>query len=187
MKLEFKYTNELVSYLLNIERYKTALEYLYLPTRTKQKLLYDAKLKKTHFSTSIEGNVLSLKQVENVINQKNQSNKLSAEVEVQNYWDALSFLEEEKTKLEKERADFETFMSSQKESIALEKKRIEEYEKAQKIRLENEQAAFNEEVTGTRKDLNLEALLLQGFCLLYTMIKLNVQNIFHQNGVMSNL
>lgn len=40
-------------------------------------------LKKTHFSTSIEGNVLSLKQVENVINQKNQSNKLSAEVEVQ--------------------------------------------------------------------------------------------------------
>ena len=98
MKLEFKYTNELVSYLLNIERYKTALEYLYLPTRTKQKLLYDAKLRKTHFSTSIEGNVLSLKQVENVINQKNQSNKLSAEVEVQNYWDALSFLEEEKTK-----------------------------------------------------------------------------------------
>ena len=72
MKLEFKYTNDLVSYLLNIEKYKTALEYLYLPTRTKQKLMYDAKLKKTHFSTSIEGNVLSLKQVENVINQKNQ-------------------------------------------------------------------------------------------------------------------
>ena len=68
MKLDFKYTNELVSYLLNIEKYKTALEYLYLPTRTKQKLMYDAKLKKTHFSTSIEGNVLSLKQVENVIN-----------------------------------------------------------------------------------------------------------------------
>lgn len=98
MKLEFKYTNELVCYLLNIEKYKTALEYLYLPTRTKQKLMYDAKLKKTHFSTSIEGNVLSLKQVENVINQKNQTNKLSAEVEVQNYWDALSFLEEEKAK-----------------------------------------------------------------------------------------
>lgn len=98
MKLEFKYTNNLVNYLLNIEKYKTALEYLYLPTRTKQKLMYDAKLKKTHFSTSIEGNVLSLKQVENVITKKNQSNKLSAEVEVQNYWDALSFLEEEKQK-----------------------------------------------------------------------------------------
>lgn len=98
MKLDFQYTNELVNYLLNIEKYKTALEYLYLPTRTKQKLMYDAKLKKTHFSTSIEGNVLSLKQVENVINQKNMTNKLFAEIEVQNYWDALSFLEEEKLK-----------------------------------------------------------------------------------------
>ena len=98
MKLEFKYTNQLVSYLLNIEKYKTALEYLYLPTRTKQKLMYDAKLKKTHFSTSIEGNVLSLKQVENVISQKNQTSKFAAEVEVQNYWDALSFLGEEKSK-----------------------------------------------------------------------------------------
>ena len=49
MKLEFKYTNELVSYLLNIEKYKTALEYLYLPTRTKQKLMYDANLKKHIF------------------------------------------------------------------------------------------------------------------------------------------
>lgn len=98
MNLEFKYTNELVSYLLNIEKYKTALEYLYLSTRTKQKLMFDAKLKKTHFSTSIEGNVLSLKQVENVIKEKNQNNRLTAEVEVQNYWDALSFLEEEKTK-----------------------------------------------------------------------------------------
>ena len=53
MKLNFKYTNELVSYLLNIEKYKTALEYLYLPTRTKQKLMYDAKLKKTHFFNKI--------------------------------------------------------------------------------------------------------------------------------------
>ena len=41
MKLDFKYTNELVSYLLNIEKYKTALEYLYLPTRTKQKLMQE--------------------------------------------------------------------------------------------------------------------------------------------------
>lgn len=98
MKLQFKYTNDLVLYLLKIEKYKTALEYLYLPTRAKQKLMYDAKLKKTHFSTSIEGNVLSLKQVENVINQKNQSNRLSSEEEVQNYWDALSFLEEAKEK-----------------------------------------------------------------------------------------
>ncbi len=51
MKLEFKYTNELVNSLLKIEKYKTALDYLLLPTREKQKLMYEAKLKKTHFST----------------------------------------------------------------------------------------------------------------------------------------
>lgn len=64
MKLEFKYTNNLLDFLLKIEKYKTVLDYLFLPTIEKQKLMYEAKLKKTHFSTSIEGNVLSYNQVE---------------------------------------------------------------------------------------------------------------------------
>lgn len=98
MKLEFKYTNNLVNYLLLIEKYKTALDYLYLPTREKQKLMYEAKLKKTHFSTSIEGNVLSYNQVEKVIASKQDIKRITAEQEVQNYWDALTFLEEEKKK-----------------------------------------------------------------------------------------
>ncbi len=105
MKLEFKYTNNLVNYLIKIEKYKTALDYLYLPTREKQKLIYEAKLKKTHFSTSIEGNVLSYNQVEKVINNKHDDKRLNAEQEVQNYWDALTFLEKEnqkKTKIDKE-------------------------------------------------------------------------------------
>ena len=94
MKLSFKYTNNLVDSLLKIEKYKTALDYLLLPTREKQKLMYEAKLKKTHFSTSIEGNVLSYNQVERVINGKKDIRKLTAEQEVKNYWDALTFLEE---------------------------------------------------------------------------------------------
>ena len=49
MRLTFKYTNALVNYLIRIEKYKTALDYLFLPTREKQKLMYEAKLKKTHF------------------------------------------------------------------------------------------------------------------------------------------
>lgn len=105
MKLEFKYTNELVNYLIKIEKYKTALDYLFLPTRERQKLMYEAKLKKTHFSTSIEGNVLSYNQVEKVIANKNDFKRLTAEQEVQNYWDALTFLEEENdknTKIDKE-------------------------------------------------------------------------------------
>lgn len=104
MKLEFKYTDNLVNDLLKIEKFKTALEYLLLPTREKQKLMYEAKLKKTHFSTSIEGNVLSYNQVEKVIANK-KDNRITAEQEVQNYWDALTYLEEEKknnTKIDKE-------------------------------------------------------------------------------------
>ena len=50
MKLDFKYTNELVSYFLNIEKYKNALEYLYIPTRTKQKLIMMLNLKNTFFN-----------------------------------------------------------------------------------------------------------------------------------------
>jgi len=94
MNLNFTYTDNLVKDLLKIEKYKTALEYLYLPTREKQRLMYNAKLKKTHFSTSIEGNVLSYNQVEQVIKKKKEDLRLNAEIEVQNYWDALTFLEE---------------------------------------------------------------------------------------------
>lgn len=94
MNFNFKYTNTLVNDLIKIEKYKTSLDYLFLPTRAKQKLMYEAKLKKTHFSTSIEGNILSYNQVEKVIRNKDDSQRLSAEQEVQNYWDALSFLEE---------------------------------------------------------------------------------------------
>ena len=106
MKLTFKYTDSLVSYLLEIEKYKTALEYLYLPTREKQKLMYEAKLKKTHFSTSIEGNVLSYNQVEKVIANKNEDNIINSEQEVLNYWDALTFLEEENKKKSKITKEF---------------------------------------------------------------------------------
>lgn len=67
------------------------------------------------------------------------------------------YLEEEKSKLSKEKSDFETYKNSQKEAIELEKQRISEYEKAQKVRLENEQRAFNEEVVATRRDLELTA------------------------------
>lgn len=94
----FNYTNNLVNDLIWIEKYKTQLEYLYLPTRIHQEMLYKAKMKKTHFSTSIEGNVLSYDQVERVIVKKGKDSKIDAEKEVVNYWEALSFLEDSKNK-----------------------------------------------------------------------------------------
>lgn len=38
MKLKFKYTDDLVNYLIKIEKYKTAVDYLFLPTRKKTKI-----------------------------------------------------------------------------------------------------------------------------------------------------
>ncbi|WP_406617336.1 Fic family protein [Mycoplasmopsis adleri] len=105
LDLSFKYTDELVNYLLEIEKYRSALNYLSLPTRSKQKIQYEAKIKQTHFSTSIEGNVLNIEQVKNVVNNKAKQTRIQAEQEVLNYWNALSFLEiskKDKTKITKD-------------------------------------------------------------------------------------
>ena len=96
LDLSFKYTDELVNYLLEIEKYKSSLEFLSLPTRSKQRIQFEAKIKQTHFSTSIEGNVLNIEQVKNVINNKTHQTRIKAEQEVLNYWEALSFLERSK-------------------------------------------------------------------------------------------
>lgn len=90
----FTYTHEIVRDLMNIERCKTSLEYLHLPTRVRQELAFHAKMKSTHFSTSIEGNLLSYDQVERVICEKGRNTKINAEQEVLNYWNALTFLEQ---------------------------------------------------------------------------------------------
>ena len=60
--------------------------------------MYEAKLKETHFSTSIEGNILSYNQAKKVIANKYGDRKITAKQEVQNYWDSLTFLEEENKK-----------------------------------------------------------------------------------------
>ncbi len=90
---KFQYTSRMIQALLTVERCRTALEYLPLPTRVKQEMIYQAKMKRTHFSTSIEGNLLSYDQVERVIQKKQVQTRIDAEREVINYWDALSFLE----------------------------------------------------------------------------------------------
>lgn len=91
---KFEFTPKMVEDLLSIERYRSSLEFLDLPTRVKQEMVFKAKVKRTHFSTSIEGNVLSYDQVERVINQKSLATSVNAEREVLNYWDALTKLEE---------------------------------------------------------------------------------------------
>ncbi len=95
---QFVYTSGIARTLMRIERYCVSLNYLRLPTREQQKMQYDAKLKRTHFSTSIEGNVLSYDQVERAIQKKAKDCALNAEREVINYWDAMNFLDEQHKK-----------------------------------------------------------------------------------------
>lgn len=72
-----------------------------------------------------------------------------------------AYLEEETKKLEKEKADFAALKQAHEESNELEKQRIADIEKAQKVRLDNEQRAFSEEVMATRKQLELASVTNQ--------------------------
>lgn len=92
-KPKFKYTDNIVNDLGKIEKYKTILDFSSIPPGMEVQLREEAKLKRTHFSTRIEGNPLDLKQVEEIIKKDSSVIKHRTELEVRNYWDALSFLE----------------------------------------------------------------------------------------------
>lgn len=89
----FVYTDAMVNDLLTIERCRAQLELLPLTHASARDLAEATKARRTHYSTSIEGNALLLGQVEEVIKGKAHGARLSAEQEVINYWDALTFLE----------------------------------------------------------------------------------------------
>lgn len=89
----FSYTHDIVKTLMRIEHYCTSMVYLKLPSLERQKMLHTAKVKRTHYSTSIEGNTLSYDQVERAIQKKAGECSLNAEREVVNYWDAMNYLD----------------------------------------------------------------------------------------------
>lgn len=57
---------------------------------------YRATVEKTHSSTSIEGNPLTLKEVDSVLKGQSMTRHLYAETEVRNYKEALDFIEKRK-------------------------------------------------------------------------------------------
>lgn len=93
---KFNYTDNIVVDLGKIERYRTILDMSKIPLSIEIQLREQAKLKMTHFSTRIEGNPLSLEQVNKIVKEKNRTFRHRTELEVRNYWEALSFLEEQK-------------------------------------------------------------------------------------------
>ncbi|MCK4859300.1 MAG: Fic family protein [Candidatus Omnitrophica bacterium] len=81
---------------MEIEAAKTVVENTYLPPSVEAELRHRARVRSTHYSTRIEGNRLSLKEAEAVIEKKRTHfhGRERDVKEVRNYWDALLKVEE---------------------------------------------------------------------------------------------
>ena len=93
---KYTITKEILSYLTKIESIKNSFEDKPLSPVLLSSLHQSAKISQTHYSTQIEGNNLSLKQVENTlytINKSAQSYQGHDEKEVKAYYDAINYME----------------------------------------------------------------------------------------------
>lgn len=88
----FNFTKKIVMLLSEIEYYRGLVTSKTLPLHISEKLKQRAKIKSTHYSTLIEGNQLTLQQVEEVVNKRKDKSENYHIQEVRNYWRALSFL-----------------------------------------------------------------------------------------------
>ncbi|MEW6697302.1 MAG: Fic family protein [Bacillota bacterium] len=95
---KFDFTSDIVKLLSKIEYYRGLVTSKTLPLHISKKLKQRAKIKSTHYSTYIEGNPLTLYQVEEVINRRPDKSDSYHAQEVRNYWRALSFLNKAKIK-----------------------------------------------------------------------------------------
>jgi len=93
-KPNYTITDELLGIIAEIERYRTKVaDSVILPEREIE-MRYRATVEASHSSTSIEGNPLSLKQVEAVLSGKARLTRHQyAETEVKNYKRALDFID----------------------------------------------------------------------------------------------
>jgi Fic family protein len=89
-------TSEIARDLMSIESAKTVIDNTPFPPTIENELRRQARVKSTHYSTQIEGNRLTLKQAEEVINEhKYRLQGRERDVaEVRNYWKALICVEE---------------------------------------------------------------------------------------------
>ncbi len=93
--------------LMDIESVRTVIAHTPISPAIKAELRYKARLRSTHYSTRIEGNRLTLKEAQFVIEdkKKNIQQRLRDVKEVRNYWNALIKVEDwaaKKTELTEE-------------------------------------------------------------------------------------
>lgn len=93
--------NEILKYITEIDKNRYKLSTVKLTGTVVNKLRKNSKKKSSYASTKIEGNPLSQKQVDEVIENDERKHYLKPEQEVRNYFLALNYLEEKAKKKEK--------------------------------------------------------------------------------------
>lgn len=93
--------NEILKYITEIDKNRYKLSTVKLTRTVVNKLRKNSKKKSSYASTKIEGNPLSQKQVDKVIENDERKHYLKPEQEVRNYFLALNYLEEKAKKKEK--------------------------------------------------------------------------------------
>ena len=94
-------TNEILSYITEIEHNRYKVSSVKLSQPVMNRLRKNSKKKSSYASNKIEGNPLSEKQVDEVIERDERKHYLKPEQEVRNYFLALNYLEEKVSKKEK--------------------------------------------------------------------------------------
>jgi Fic family protein len=94
MSYKFDLTPSIVRYLQDIERVKETVRLTVLPLKIAEVLRFKAYIRSTHYSTAIEGNRLTLKETEMVVQQGQQIPGRECDVlEVERYYQALQQME----------------------------------------------------------------------------------------------
>ena len=93
-------TNEILSYITEIEHNRYKVSSVKLSKPVMNRLRKNSKKKSSYASNKIEGNPLSEKQVDEVIERDERKHYLKPEQEVRNYFLALNYLEEKVSKKE---------------------------------------------------------------------------------------
>lgn len=90
--------NEILKYITEIDKNRYKLSTVKLKRTVVSKLRKNSKKKSSYASTKIEGNPLSERQVDEVIDNDDRKHYLKPEQEVRNYFLALNYLEEKAKK-----------------------------------------------------------------------------------------
>ena len=93
-------TNDMLKKISAIDENRFSLSTMELPTITKNRLRKNSKKKSSYASNKMEGNPLSEKQADEVIERDEHKHFLKPEQEIRNYFLALNLLEEKLKKKE---------------------------------------------------------------------------------------